>query len=83
MNSLLKSLALGWLVLLPVALPPAATASPVAHASCSSRYTPATIGGAHRCLHAGEVCTRSYERQYLHYGYECSTRYSPTRLRRR
>ncbi|HUA75399.1 MAG TPA: hypothetical protein VL988_11625 [Solirubrobacteraceae bacterium] len=63
------------------ALPGAATASPVAHASCSSRFTSATIGGSHKCLHAGEYCARRYERQYERYGYRCSTAYDPPRLR--
>jgi hypothetical protein len=66
-----------------LALPAGAPASPTAYAACSSRYTSATIGGSHKCLHAGEYCSRSYARQYLRYGYECSSAYSPPRLRRR
>lgn len=64
-----------------LALPLAAPASPVAHAACSSRFTSATIGGSHKCLHAGEYCARRYERQYERYGYRCSASYDPPRLR--
>jgi hypothetical protein len=66
-----------------IAAPAAAQASPVAHVSCSSGFRSATIGGSHKCLHGGEYCARRYERQYERYGYECSTSYSPPRLRRR
>jgi hypothetical protein len=70
--------------LLAAAAAPATTpASPVAHTSCSSGFKSATIGGSHKCLHGGEYCARRYERQYERYGYECSTSYSPPRLRRR
>jgi hypothetical protein len=64
-----------------LALPVAAQASPVAHAACSSSFTSATIGGRHKCLHAGEYCARRYERQYRRYGYRCSAAYDPPRLR--
>jgi hypothetical protein len=60
----------------------ASTAQPVAKAACS-RDVPATIGGKHKCLGAGEYCATRYERQYERYGFECSTRYNPPRLRRR
>ncbi len=66
-------------VLLPAA--PAA-ARPIASIACS-RDVPATIGGAHKCLGAGEYCATRYERQYERYGFVCSTRYDPPRLRRR
>jgi hypothetical protein len=69
------------LVLAALALPAAGSAAPVAHAACS-RDTPATIGGAHKCLGAGEYCAARYERQYERYGFICSTRYDPPRLRR-
>jgi hypothetical protein len=59
-----------------------AARSPMAHTACSSRYTSATVGGSHKCLHAGEYCARRYEHQYERYGYDCSTSYSPPRLRR-
>ncbi len=42
--------------------------------SCSSGYTSATIGGASKCLRAGQFCARRYDRQYRRYGYRC-TRY--------
>lgn len=56
---------------------PVATSTKVCH-----RGTPARIGGAQKCLQAGEYCATRYERQYERYGYECSTRYRPPRLRR-
>jgi hypothetical protein len=55
---------------------PAATTAKVCH-----RGIPARIGGASKCLQAGEYCATRYERQYERYGYECSTRYRPPRLR--
>jgi hypothetical protein len=72
------------LATLAVAVPGAssAAAGPVASAACS-RDVPATIGGAHKCLGAGEYCATRYERQYERYGFVCSTSYSPPRLRRR
>jgi hypothetical protein len=57
-------------------------AQPVARAACT-RDVSATIGGKHKCLGAGEYCATRYERQYERYGFECSTRYNPPRLRRR
>jgi hypothetical protein len=60
----------------------ASTAQPVARVACS-RDVPATIGGKRECLGAGEYCAVRYERQYERYGFECSTRYNPPRLRRR
>jgi hypothetical protein len=54
----------------------------VARAACT-RDVPATIGGRHKCLGAGEYCATRYERQYQRYGFVCSTRYHPPRLRRR
>jgi hypothetical protein len=72
------------LTVLAVAAPSASTAvaGPVARTACS-RDVPATIGGAHKCLGAGEYCARRYERQYERYGFVCSTSYSPPRLKRR
>jgi hypothetical protein len=58
------------------------SAQPVASAACT-RDTPATIDGQHKCLGAGEYCKLSAERQYERYGYECSRRYDPPRLRRK
>ncbi len=79
----LKSSAVALLATAALAAPAVAPASPVAHISCSSGYRSATIGGNHKCLHGGEYCARRHERQYERYGYECSTSYSPPRLRRR
>ena len=61
--------------------PAAGAAGPTASVACT-RGEPATIGGAHKCLQSGEYCATRYERQYEHYGYVCSTRYRPPRLRR-
>jgi hypothetical protein len=61
--------------------PAAGSAAPVARVACS-RDTPAMIGGQHKCLGAGEYCATRYERQYERYGFVCSTRYDPPRLRR-
>lgn len=77
------SLAAVVMATLLVAVPGASTAAagPVARMACS-RDVPATIGGAHKCLGAGEYCARRYERQYERYGFVCSTSYSPPRLKR-
>jgi hypothetical protein len=40
--------------------------------TCSSSYTHAVIGGAQKCLRAGEFCARYEQRQYLRYGFSCS-----------
>jgi hypothetical protein len=66
---------------LPAASSAAPVAAPVAHVACS-RDTPATIMGQHKCLVPGEYCKLSAERQYERYGFICSTRYDPARLRR-
>jgi len=58
------------------------TAQPVAKAACSHDVS-AIIGGKHKCLGAGEYCATRYERQYERYGFVCSTRYTPPRLRRK
>jgi hypothetical protein len=39
--------------------------------TCSRGYTHASIGGAQKCLHAGEFCALSEARQYRRYGYAC------------
>lgn len=73
------------LVAIAVALPTSvqATVTPIATgAKVCHRGTPARIGGTQKCLQSGEYCATRYERQYERYGYECSTRYSPPRLRR-
>jgi hypothetical protein len=63
-------------------VPASGRAQPTARVACS-RDVPATIGGVHKCLGAGEYCARRYERQYERYSFVCSTRYQPPRLRRR
>jgi hypothetical protein len=68
--------------MLALALPAASSAQPTARVACS-RDVPATIGGAHKCLGPGEYCATRYERQYERYGFICSTRYRPPRLRRK
>jgi hypothetical protein len=73
------------LTAIAVALPTSvqATATPIGTgAKVCHRGTPARIGGAQKCLQSGEYCATRYERQYERYGYECSKRYSPPRLRR-
>jgi hypothetical protein len=62
--------------------PAGSAAEPVARMACT-RDVPAVIGGAHKCLGAGEYCAARYERQYERYGFVCSTRYNPPRLRRK
>jgi hypothetical protein len=69
-------------VFVALALPTVASAAPVARVACA-RDTPATIMGQHKCLGPGEYCKLSAERQYERYGFICSTRYDPPRLRRR
>ena len=55
----------------------AATAAPAASAkSCSAGYRHAVIGGAEKCLRAGEFCAHAYDSQYRHYGYRCIKYYS-------
>lgn len=52
---------------------PASPSSPVAIAkTCSSGYTHAVIGGAQKCLRAGQFCTHRYDSQYRRYGYRCT-----------
>lgn len=85
MRTPLRALTAILLAAAAVALPTGAqaTATPVATgAKVCHRGTPARIGGAQKCLQPGEYCATRYERQYERYGFECSTRYSPPRLRR-
>ena len=52
---------------------PVAPSSAAAH-TCSSRYTAAVMpDGSHKCLGAGEFCSRkgSWERVYRHKGFYC------------
>jgi len=53
-----------------------APAQAAAAKNCSAGYTHATIGGAQKCLHAGEFCTHAYDAQYRHYGYRCTRYYA-------
>ena len=69
----MKRLAL-LLATLAASLAAAATAlaaPAVAQKSCSAGYTPAVIGGAEKCLRAGEFCAHAYDSQYRGYGYRC------------
>jgi hypothetical protein len=50
--------------------PAAPTVHPQAQAACKS----ARIGGARKCIAAGQFCARRYERDYRRYGYTCSKR---------
>lgn len=84
-RAITQSLAVVLLAIAAIVLPssvqatttPAASAAKVCH-----RGTPARIGGAQKCLQSGEYCATRYESQYERYGYACSTRYRPPRLRR-
>jgi hypothetical protein len=50
-------------------------AGPVAVAKrCSAGYKHAVIGGAEKCLRAGEYCAHRYDYQYRRYGYRCIRR---------
>jgi hypothetical protein len=57
-----------------------AAAGAPAHAAvaktCSSGYRHAVIGGAEKCLRAGEFCAHAYDSQYRHYGYRCIKYYA-------
>lgn len=45
---------------------------PIASAkTCSSHYVHAVIGGAEKCLHAGEYCSHAEARQYRQYHFKC------------
>jgi hypothetical protein len=57
------------------AQPPVYASSAVAR-TCSSSSTHATIGGAQKCLRAGEFCTHAYDSQYRRYGYRCIKYYA-------
>lgn len=68
-------------IAIPVAVPAAAPAAPVAPLhqtavthSCGNGYTHGVIGGAHKCLRRGQFCARRYQRQYVRYGFSCSSR---------
>jgi hypothetical protein len=42
-----------------------------ARALCGAGYVDALIGGAHKCLRAGEFCSPSHEPDYERYGFAC------------
>ena len=44
--------------------------------TCSAGYRHAVIGGAQKCLRAGEFCAHRYDRQYRRYGYRCTRYYA-------
>ena len=39
--------------------------------TCSAGYTHAVIGGAEKCLRAGQFCAHRYDRRYHRYGFNC------------
>jgi hypothetical protein len=57
---------------LAVGLAPASNAStaPQAQIACKK----AKIGGARKCIAAGQFCARAHESDYNRYGYTCSKR---------
>ncbi|HEX6700649.1 MAG TPA: hypothetical protein VF101_07960 [Gaiellaceae bacterium] len=50
---------------------PAARAPYAVSKTCSAGYTHAVIGGAEKCLRAGEFCAHRYDSQYRRYGFRC------------
>jgi hypothetical protein len=44
--------------------------------TCGNGYTHAVIGGAEKCLRAGEFCTHAYDSQYRRYGFRCIRYYA-------
>ena len=42
--------------------------------TCSSSYTHAIIGGAHKCLRRGQFCARAKDSTYHRYGFHCHKR---------
>lgn len=72
------------IAMIALAAPGVATAQPTATAAkACSHDVSAVIDGEHKCLGAGEYCKIQAEHQYEHYGFVCSTHYSPPRLRRK
>jgi hypothetical protein len=63
-------------LLVALALPAAADAK-----TCSGSYTHAVIGGAQKCLRAGEYCARADKRQYARYGFTCVNEHGTYRLK--
>ena len=68
--------ALGVAAAAPVVAPaaPHAIRTPIVTKTCSGGFRHGVIGGAEKCLRAGEFCARRYDRQYRHYGYRCVSR---------
>ena len=54
---------------------PASTPAALAK-TCSAGFTQAVIGGAEKCLRAGEFCAHAYDSQYRRYGYRCTKYYA-------
>lgn len=79
----MRRLLLSSLAVLTIAIPSTTSAHTAVAAKVCHRGVPAHINGESKCLQAGEYCSLSAQRQYARYGYECSTRYKPPRLRRR
>jgi hypothetical protein len=66
--ALVSACALG-LAAVPAAAPANAPVAVSKH--CSAGYTHAVIGGAEKCLRAGEFCAHASDSQYRRYGYRC------------
>lgn len=45
----------------------------VAAKACSAGYRHGIIGGAHKCLRAGQFCATRYDRSYHRYSFHCHT----------
>ena len=55
-----------------VAAPAPDTAAPLTYLkSCKAGYRKAIIGGAQKCLHAGQFCAKSRVTEYRRYGFVC------------
>ena len=67
-----------------VASPGRAAGPPVAAAAkaCPAGFPHAVIGGAQKCLHAGEYCSRADARQYVRYHFVCERVRGTYRLER-
>jgi len=67
---------LGVAAAVPVVAPAAPTAvrTPVVTKTCSAGFRHGVIGGAQKCLRAGEFCAHRYDSQYRRYGYRCVRR---------
>jgi len=54
-----------------VAVPAVAGPESAQAHSCSSRYTHAIVGGAHKCLGPGQICNRRHQSTYRRHGFVC------------